>query len=90
MHLKAYDRKSIKSFHALYGINYVQNGWMSDSHWPSLETGHCRNAKIAPSQLARLPQDYDTGIAVSKDCTIETGHCTSPAGKGMRFSILPQ
>ncbi|KAL3847995.1 hypothetical protein ACJMK2_018882 [Sinanodonta woodiana] len=45
-------------------------------------------AKISPSQSGIGRKDYNTWIAVSADCSIETGHCTCPAGNAQSCSHI--
>jgi hypothetical protein len=88
IHAKAYDGKEMKSFRALYGYNYVQNGWMGDI-W-SIECNDITyiKATVSPSQPGVGRMDYNAWIAVSKYLSVETGHCSCPAGNARSCSHI--
>ena len=88
IHAKAYDGKEMKSFRALYGYNYVQNGWMGDI-W-SIECNDITyiKATVSPSQPGVGRKDYNAWIAVSKYLSVETGHCSCPAGNARSCSHI--
>ncbi|XP_052784433.1 uncharacterized protein LOC128220191 [Mya arenaria] len=88
IHAKAYDGKAMKSFRSLYGYNYVQNGWMGDMWSIEYEGMTYIKAKISPSQPGVGRKDYNSWIAVSSENTVETGHCTCPAGNARSCSHL--
>ncbi|XP_060583020.1 uncharacterized protein LOC132739331 isoform X2 [Ruditapes philippinarum] len=80
----------MKSFRALYGYNYVQNGWMGDIYSLKVDNINFLKAVISPSQPGVGRRDYSTWVAVSgtEDCKIETGLCSCPAGKGRSCSHI--
>ncbi|XP_052818058.1 uncharacterized protein LOC128244081 [Mya arenaria] len=88
IHAKAYDGKAMKSFRSLYGYNYVQNGWMGDMWSIECEGMTYIKAKISPSQPGVGRKDYNSWIAVSSENTVETGHCSCPAGNARSCSHI--
>ncbi|XP_052806740.1 uncharacterized protein LOC128235999 [Mya arenaria] len=88
IHAKAYDGKAMKSFRSLYGYNYVQNGWMGDMWSIKCEGMTYIKAKISPSQPGVGRKDYNSWIAVSSENTVETGHCSCPAGNARSCSHI--
>ncbi|WAR25804.1 LOW QUALITY PROTEIN: hypothetical protein MAR_011508 [Mya arenaria] len=76
IHAKAYDGKAMKSFRSLYGYNCTKCG-------PLIV-----RAKISPSQPGVGRKDYNSWIAVSSENTVETGHCTCPAGNARSCSHI--
>ncbi|KAH3777174.1 uncharacterized protein LOC127844307 isoform X3 [Dreissena polymorpha] len=78
----------MKSFRALYGYNYVQNGWMGDIYSCTSNGVYFLKSTISPSQPGIGRNDYDAWVAVSSDSTVLTGHCTCPAGKGRTCSHI--
>ncbi|XP_052788767.1 uncharacterized protein LOC128223530 [Mya arenaria] len=88
IHAKAYDEKAMKSFRSLYGYNYVQNGWMGDMWSIECEGMTYIKAKISPSQPGVGRKDYNSWIAVSSENTVETGHCSCPAGNARSCSHI--
>ncbi|XP_060586523.1 uncharacterized protein LOC132742209 [Ruditapes philippinarum] len=78
----------MKSFRSLYGYNYVQNGWMGDIWSLNYDGETYLKAKISPSQPGVGRKDYDTWILVKADSSVETGHCSCPAGNAHSCSHI--
>ena len=85
---KAYDGKTMKAFRAMYGYNYVQNGWMGDIFCLKANEKNFLKATVSPSQPGVGRTDYNTWVAISNECTVITGYCTCPAGTGRSCSHI--
>ncbi|KAH3712165.1 hypothetical protein DPMN_071844 [Dreissena polymorpha] len=70
----------MKSFRALYGYNYGHNGWIGDIWSIVCNDITYTKATVSPSQPGVGRKDYNAWIAVSKTVSVETGHCSCPAG----------
>ncbi|XP_045185325.2 uncharacterized protein LOC123543310 isoform X2 [Mercenaria mercenaria] len=78
----------MKAFRALYGYNYVQNGWMGDIYSLNVDNVSFLRATISPSQPGVGRLDYKTWVAISEDCSVLTGHCMCPAGNAKSCSHI--
>ena len=85
---RAYDSKAMKAFRAMYGYNYVQNGWMGDIYFSGSGELNYLKATVSPSQPGIGRSDYNVWVAITMDCTVLTAHCTCPAGNGRSCSHI--